>query len=215
MNQIQQQRIGVIDALRAITLLGILLTHTAQMFCFDNEYNELTYLESSSIFHYILVLLSGKCKTIFCILFGVSFYFLLRNPNYSNRKFIWRCIILICFGLINKVFYTTEILMWYGLCGIILVFFRNIGYKKIIYSSICLYLIFIICKVYSFRIIEIPERDFYIRYLTDKSIIELMTYPLFDSILDYLYIMFPLGLLETVSLFLLGYYIGQAGYINI
>ena len=214
MNQIQQQRIGVIDALRAITLLGILLTHTAQMFCFDNEYNELTYLESSSIFHYILVLLSGKCKTIFCILFGVSFYFLLRNPNYSNRKFIWRCIILICFGLINKVFYTTEILMWYGLCGIILVFFRNIGYKKIIYSSICLYLIFIICKVYSFRIIEIPERDFYIRYLTDKSIIELMTYPLFDSILDYIYIMFPLGLLETMSLFLLGYYIGQAGYIN-
>ena len=35
-----QKRIDVIDALRAVTLLGILLTHTAQLFCFSNMYNE-------------------------------------------------------------------------------------------------------------------------------------------------------------------------------
>lgn len=216
MNQIQQPRIFVIDALRAMVLLGILLTHTAQLFCFDNEYNDLGYLDlgNTAIYHYILVLLSGKCKTIFCILFGISFYFILKNPNYSSKKFVWRCIILICFGLLNKIFYTTEILMWYGLCGILLVPFRYLSHKKIVYTFICFYSLFIICKFFTIDILKLPERDFYIRYIANNSLINITTYPLQSSILDYLYIMIPYGLIETLSLFLLGYYMGIAGYVN-
>lgn len=216
MNQILQSRIYVIDALRAVTLLGILLTHTAQLFCFDNEYNDLGCLDldTNPLFHYILVLLSGKCKTIFCILFGISFYFILKNPNYSNKKFIWRCIILICFGLLNKILYTTEILMWYGLCGILLVSFRHLSCRKILYTFICLYLLFLICKFFTIGVFKLPERDFYIRYIISNSLIDIMTYPLQSSILDYLYIMIPYGLIETLSLFLLGYYMGIAGFVN-
>lgn len=209
-----QKRIEVIDALRAVTLLGILLTHTAQLFCFSNMYNEQVqmYMENNSLVHYILLLFSGKCKIIFSILFGLSFYFLLRNPNYSNYKYVWRCILLIGFGLLNKLFYTTEILMWYGLCGILLLPFRHIKSKIILYFSLFIYLLFLFLRTVNMEFMSF-ERDFYVRYSTNSSLIDIISYPIYLSILDYLDIVFPKGLLETVSYFLLGYYWGKSGII--
>lgn len=206
-----QKRIDVIDALRAVTLLGILLTHTAQLFCFSNMYNEQVqmYMENNSLVHYILLLFSGKCKIIFSILFGLSFYFLLRNPNYSNYKYVWRCILLIGFGLFNKLFYTTEILMWYGLCGILILPFRHIKSKTILYFSLFIYLLFLFLRTVNIEFMSF-ERDFYIRYNMNSSMIDIILYPIYSSVLDYMDIVFPNGILETVSFFLLGYYIGKS-----
>lgn len=209
-----QKRIEVIDALRAVTLLGILLTHTAQLFCFSNMYNEQLqiYMENNLLVHYILLLLSGKCKIIFCILFGLSFYFLLKNPNYSNKKYVWRCILLIGLGLLNKLFYTTEILMWYGLCGILILPFRHIKTKTILYFSLFIYLLFLFFRTVNMEFLSF-ERDFYVRYNMNSSMIDIISYPIYSSVLDYLDIVFPKGILETVSYFLLGYYIGKSGII--
>lgn len=209
-----QKRIEVIDALRAITLLGILLTHTAQLFCFSNIYNEQLqmYMDNNLLVHYILLLLSGKCRIIFCILFGLSFYFLLKNPNYSNEKYVWRCILLIGFGLLNKLFYTTEILMWYGLCGILIIPFRHIKAKTILYYSLFIYLLFLFFRTVNMDFLSF-ERDFYVRYNMNSSLIDIISYPIYSSVLDYIDIVYPKGILETVSYFLLGYYIGKSGII--
>lgn len=206
-----QNRIEVIDALRAVTLLGILLTHTAQFFCFSNPYNEQIYLnmESNMLVHYLLLLFSGKCRIIFCILFGLSFYFLLRNPLYSNKKYFWRCILLIAFGLLNKLFYTTEILMWYGICGVLILPFRHLRAKRILLLSAILYLCFLIFRTVNFDYL-FPDRDLYTRYMMNQSLIDIISYPIQSSILDYLSIVIPKGLLETISYFLFGYYIGKS-----
>lgn len=78
-----QKRIDVIDALRAVTLLGILLTHTAQLFCFSNMYNEQVqmYMENNSLVHYILLLFSGKCKIIFFYFIWIKFLFFIEKSK--------------------------------------------------------------------------------------------------------------------------------------
>ena len=210
-----QNRIEVIDALRAVTLLGILLTHTAQLFCFSNPYNEQIYLnmESNMLAHYLLLLFSGKCRIIFCILFGLSFYFLLRNPLYSNKKYFWRCVILMGFGVLNKFFFSIEILIWYGLCGVLLIPFRNFKTKNILFLSIIFYIIFLIFREANFDYI-FPERNFYIRYLENTSLFDIISYPILSSILDYFAIVFPKRLFGTISLFLFGYYLGKSGFVS-
>ncbi|MDD3037989.1 heparan-alpha-glucosaminide N-acetyltransferase domain-containing protein [Bacteroides sp.] len=119
----KRERITSIDALRAITLLGILLVHTAGLFGFNNEYNDFSsFLSGNVTSRLIYAFLPGRCSGIFSILFGVSFYLILRNPANSSKKFFWRCAILVLIGILNKLFYTYDALMWYGMCGMILVF---------------------------------------------------------------------------------------------
>ena len=145
-NIIKNNRITSLDALRAFALWGILITHTTQLFNFNNSYNDISFFSSDSItlFKYLLFLFSGRFKIIFSILFGVSFYLLLKNPQYSNIKFLWRLTLLMGFGLLNKLFYTTEILFWYGLCGVILLLFRGMTIKRLLVWFVSLYMSFIL-----------------------------------------------------------------------
>lgn len=137
---ISRKRITSIDALRAFTLLGILIVHATNGFGLPYEKVLTSFLDI-----YCLLLneffLSSKCNTIFAILFGVSFYLILKNPKNSNAKFVWRCFLLALIGLFNKLFYTYDALMWYGICGMVLVLFRNFKPKYIIICCIGLLLI--------------------------------------------------------------------------
>ena len=144
----RKKRIDSIDALRAFALLGILLVHTAQLYNFNNPLNDFSYFSSIgvSIQNFVYQYGSGRFVILFSILFGLSFYLILRNPNYSQKKFLWRCIILICFGLVNKLFYTSDILVWYGLNGIILSF---LPVRKVSASALLtLALFFYVSKFY-------------------------------------------------------------------
>ena len=118
-------RITSIDALRGVVLFGILLVHASAFFCFSLP--DVFSFSQIDLFLKEIVefFLNGRCRIIFSFLFGVSFYLILKNPNYSSKKFIWRCFLLFLIGLIVKFVYTHNILMWYGLMGIILVGFRK------------------------------------------------------------------------------------------
>ena len=107
------KRITSIDALRAFTLLGILLVHATNGFglSYNGCFSTLDVLLNKGV----KLFLVGKCNSIFAILFGVSFYLILRNPNNSSSKFVWRCVLLVFIGLINKAFYSFDALMWYGI----------------------------------------------------------------------------------------------------
>ena len=206
----QKQRITSIDALRAFTLLGILIVHANNGFGFPYERIQ------SSFCDYLLIklnyfFLESKCNTIFSVLFGVSFYLILRNPKNTNAKFVWRCFLLALIGLFNKLFYSYDVLMWYGLWGMVLVFFRNLKPKYLITS--CISLVLISLFLARFRIGDLlfgPLTS--ARYGADKSFLDVISYP--NAVTDYLRVLFNGGIFTTIAMFIFGYWIAKIGFIE-
>lgn len=211
----ESKRIASIDALRAFTLLGIFIVHASVMFSFINQNNEYTFISNTGqrIAFIVLSLFQYRCNTIFAMLFGISFYLILRKPQYSSKKFVWRCLILTIFGLINKLFYTNDALMWYGIWGCVLVLFRNFSCKKLFLLSAFFCIISCICSIFDFRCLVFENRDWTMRYFQDSTLSTIIKYPLLSSITDYLYIMFNKPF-DALWKFLLGYSIAKAGYID-
>lgn len=212
-NVVKKERIGSIDALRAVVLFGILLVHTLEAFGFAR-------LETSTRFgaylsEAISLLLKNRCAAVFSILFGVSFYLILRNPNYSSWKFVWRCVILIGIGIFDKVFYTYDALMWYGIWGIALVCFRKLSTKQLWLSFIILYIINVYLS-YSTdlrALLFASYRPPYIRYASTNTLMDVISYPMSNAILDYIKITIKSPFWVLCN-FLLGYCIARSGIID-
>lgn len=208
------ERITSIDALRAITLLGILLVHTAGLFGYGHPLNadDLSFI-GGDLRTLINISLANRCAKIFSILFGVSFYLILRNPQNTTRKFIWRCFLLCLMGLLNKIFYTYDALMWYGLCGIILAAFRNFSARNLLVLFLLLYASSFILSEYKLGTLFFGEVD-YSRYEAASSLMNIIHYPLYRSVCDYLTVVFNGGIFNTLSYFVLGYFFAKAGIIE-
>lgn len=205
-----KQRITSLDALRAFTLLGILIVHANGGFGLPYERVNITFLDY--FFNHLNdFLLAEKCNTIFAVLFGVSFYLILRNPKNSSVKFVWRCFLLLLIGLFNKIFYTYDALMWYGFWGMFLVLFRNLKPKILI--SLCFGLIIVSLFLAKFQIgthLFGPANE--CRYGADKTILDVLTYP--NAVEDYLRVILDSGVLQTFVKFLFGYWIAKIGFIE-
>lgn len=208
-------RITSIDALRGVTLLGILVVHAAVLFSYINKNNSLTFISDigNNVGNTILAIFQYRCNTIFGILFGVSFYLILRNPKYTSLKFVWRCVLLVCIGLLNKLFYTNDALMWYGIWGCVLVLFRNFSNKALFISFIFFLVASSMCSFFDFRHLIFGERNWSIRYIQDATITSIASYPIKSAILDYVYLLSN-KLFDSLWKFLLGYYLARAGYID-
>lgn len=135
----KKKRIGVIDFYRAFALFGIVIVH-AYGNVFSHVDSDYTNFEVF-LRNIVSLLLSDRCNTIFNLLFGVSFYLILKNPQNTSGKFIWRCLLLCLFGIFNMYFYWGDVLLLYGLCGILLTAFRNAPprcyFGVVYYSSSC------------------------------------------------------------------------------
>ena len=208
-----QNRIRSIDALRAFTLIGILFIHTSQLFNYNNSHNDIlfTNIDHNVIYLFIDKFLTYRFRIIFSLLFGVSFY-LLSNNHYPKKKFMWRCMILTLIGIINKTFYTTDILFLYGICGIMMLPFLKLKINKILYLAIFLWSIKFIFYYYNIQICE--SRDFCVRYLIQQNFINVIQYPINYAIFDYITIIFPFGITDTLSYFFIGYIIADYGIIH-
>lgn len=213
---IKKQRITSIDALRAFALFGIFLVHSSQLYNFYNSYNDFSYFTpiGLEIKEVVLLLFEGKCRTIFCILFGVSFYLILRNPNYTIIKFRWRCVILILFGILNKLLFTTDILCWYGVNGLFLSLLpiRNMYPSKILILSFALFVIGIQPFI-NLREFLFPNADMHLRYLCSHNLQYIINYPKLNVFHEEIHIFWSQGT-ATLSLFVLGFYFGKSGIIN-
>lgn len=208
-------RITSIDALRAVVLLGILLVHTVGLFGFHNPNNSFSYFtsidwQSLSI---INIFLNGRCNIVFSILFGVSFHLILRKPQYSSLKFIWRCFLLFVLGLLIKFFYTFDALMWYGIMGIILVLFRKAKPLTLFLSFSITFLLSIYLAKFSLGNLLLSANATNRYGLTD-SIVQVVSYPLASSVTDYLRAVLNGGILRTLSYFILGYFFAKAGFVD-
>lgn len=204
-------RITSIDALRAVTLLGILLVHTIALFGFGGGYCEQTSIGNLSC-SAISFFLSNRCNKVFNILFGVSFYLILNNPQNSSGRFVWRCFLLMMIGLFNKIFYTFDALMWYGLWGMVLVSFRKLSTKQLFVAFLLLYTI----NTLVYYLVPLEEMIFgdYVnaRYYTE-SLGAVVSYPVFRAVKDYLFAVIA-GPVGTLANMVLGYCIAKGGIID-
>lgn len=140
------KRIDSLDVLRAFVLLGILIVHCDNGFGFLDP---APITKSTERLHMMIhVFLASKCNIAFTTLFGASFGLILRNKNNTSLQFFWRCIILIGFGLINKLFYWYDALMLFGVTGIMMIPFRYMRTGTILVLTISVY--FIIPLVWPF-----------------------------------------------------------------
>ncbi|MDE6756204.1 MAG: DUF418 domain-containing protein [Muribaculaceae bacterium] len=208
---IKTDRIYGIDALRAFALLGILMVHTLQRFAFEET--EIEPGVDSVVEMIIRNIFYGKSNPIFSLLFGCSFWFMLRNPAYSSLRFVWRCVLLAAIGLISKLFYTYDILMWYGACGIVLVVFRRCPKWLLLCLSLAMIVLSrIICDMkIGTALIEDNMPD---RYVTGASFGSILQYPLIDSVKNSFLDCLNNFSVRTLGLMMLGYWFGCMGYIT-
>lgn len=206
------KRINSIDALRAVALFGILVIHSSNAFGWEDSL-EYTVLgdQVDSIINFFL---SGRCKIVFRLLFGVSLYWILRNPNYSSSKYVWRCFLLCLIGLFNKLFFTNDVLLWYGLWGIVLTSFRNLSTKHLWLAFVAVYALnIVVIQFIDFEEWVFGDNFIFDRYDEGKSLWDALSYPVWRSV----YYKMTIRINEpfdTFSMFLLGFYFAQSGIID-
>lgn len=210
MNSEKRERITSIDALRAVTLFGILIVHSVGGY--GLKYNMVYTTVDSILYNFNKLFLVDKCNEIFVALFGVSFYLILRNPRNSSAKFVWRCFLLVLIGIFNQLFCTYDALMWYGLCGMTLVFFRDLKPKYLIIISACLLLAhyFVVSPLQlGTKLFGDAHAD---RYGVDKSFWDVVSYPY--AVVDRIRLQLNRGVFYTPALFLFGYWVAKIGFIE-
>jgi uncharacterized protein len=118
-------RITVVDALRGFAIMSIMLLHNLEHFDFyftpQGTPAWLRVLDGK-IWDTLFFLFSGKSYAIFALLFGFTFY-IMGNKQKSKGldfqgRFVWRMAILLCFGIINSIFYEGDILAVYAVLGV-------------------------------------------------------------------------------------------------
>lgn len=212
---IKKHRIISIDVLRAFALFGIILVHTIPQFgCGVLDTQELSI--DSYAARLVNLLFEKRCATIFCILFGVSFYIILKNPQNTSRKFVWRCFLLMLLGVFDKMFYWVDALMWYGICGMLLVSVRRLSCKSL--AGIIVTLIFL-----SFFLSRLHLGAFLDNYIGNSHDLRYSyecswSYAvsvLPKAIAYYIRIVLNGGIFGVFAKFMIGYLIGKLGFIEI
>lgn len=206
------ERIQSIDALRAVTLLGILVIHSAAAFGWATslEYTAL----GDQIVVFIKAFLTGRCRIVFRLLFGVSLYWILRHLEYPSSKYIWRCFLLCLIGLFNKIFFTNDVLLWYGLWGMVLTSFRHLSAKQIGLSFIIVFILnLVIIQFFNFKEIVFGNDFVYDRYDEGKSLWDALSYPVWKSVYHKMTVRINEPF-DTFSMFLLGFYLAESGIID-
>lgn len=147
---LQNERAGILDALRGFALLGILLANSAvfSLYIFHSPAQRESFFTApvdgvlSFLGH---VFIEGKFYSIFSLLFGIGFSIIfLRNKNKGNNGlliFYRRLFILLLFGLCHSFFlWDGDILFFYAVAGMLLPLFRNSSNKTILWLSFILIL---------------------------------------------------------------------------
>lgn len=137
-------RIGSLDFLRGIAVLGILLLNIEGYSFPSFHYNQFTSFTGINywIIWIIEVFFDGTMRGIFSMLFGVSCLLLLNKTNDINsidiyfRRLLW----LFILGLFNAyiLLWDGDILYNYAICGMFLFAFRNLNVKFLIVISLAL-----------------------------------------------------------------------------
>lgn len=102
--------------------------------------------------------------------------------------------------------------MWYGICGVILVLFRNLSNKNLFICFCCVFLASSISTELGIFAIDSDISPF-VRYKVPTTLCSVISYPILSAVKDYLIIIShdPLSCLWQ---FILGYYLAKKGIIE-
>lgn len=144
------ERARILDILRGIALLGICVANYPMfsLYIFQPP-DVLKAMPTAAIdyatayFHFAFV--DGKFYSLFSLLFGIGFSVILLRSQQAGRNglliFYRRIFVLILFGLAHLLlFWEGDILMLYGLIGLLLPLFRNVSDRNLLICFVCLIL---------------------------------------------------------------------------
>ncbi|QBA64204.1 hypothetical protein [Muriicola soli] len=149
MTELQKKpRIDIIDALRGISLAGIVIVHMVENYLASLPPEGAMEAAHQGTFDYvidgiILLLLRGKFFALFSFLFGLSFFIQMKNADLKGRdyqlRFLWRLALLLLLGYFHSLFYRGDILTIYALLGVFLVPFYRLKKQWILGFSVLIF----------------------------------------------------------------------------
>jgi uncharacterized protein len=147
----KEERIQVLDALRGFAILGILVINigvfSGYSYMPEDIKNELLLANLNSLFDWLhTVFFSGKFYTLFSLLFGIGFAIQLIRTSKSNRSFLGhfsrRLFILLLIGIVHLWgIWFSDILVIYALCGYVLILFKDLSDKKLLWAAFLIMLL--------------------------------------------------------------------------
>lgn len=213
-----KKRLGSVDALRGLALLGILLANVP----FDENMgtNTLTGQLDTTLSFLFHLLIEKKFITIFSILFGFGFYIQMKKADEAGINFrpyyFKRMLILLLIGCIHAyLFWFGDIIRDYALCGILLLFVYKWPSKKTLITGI-VFSVFLTAAVFIANSALGPQ------YAYDTSIVR--DHPITNSYWQYLWINAridpfvnflqdsPITLVFCFGNMLIGFWMAKAGF---
>jgi uncharacterized protein len=149
-------RIDSLDALRGIALLGILLVNIFSFaqphYSSPNAYGDL-HGANFAVWLFSHTFAYLKFLSIFSMLFGAGVYLFTSRIEGAGRQSGWlhyrRMLVLIMFGLLHAYFlWFGDILVHYGICGLLLYPFRQCPPRRLILIGTVILLIPILAGVF-------------------------------------------------------------------
>jgi uncharacterized protein len=144
----QKERIDVLDALRGFAVFGMFIINIRVFsgytyFYYENG-NDLFLSGWDTTFDRIhIVLFSGKFYTLFALLFGIGFAIQIMKATAADRSFMMhfsrRLFFLLLIGIVHLWgIWFSDILVFYAICGYLLLLFRSLSSKGLLWAVILL-----------------------------------------------------------------------------
>lgn len=169
------ERILIVDILRGFALLGVLLANFTTF-----TYDQLPPQQASAIsgtwdiriYLFNRLLIENKFMALFSILFGYGFGLMMgrwqEQGLTGHSLFLRRLLGLFLIGFIHLLFWMGDILHFYAVCGLFLLFFRRVPTRAVLWVS--LLLMFILPKALaSFNVQAFLPSDQLLKYQTYRS----------------------------------------------
>lgn len=146
-NALAAERIGGLDLLRGLALLGILLANVHQMFMpwdIANEPVQFTGSNTSTLIDWFLieVLVNSKFLTVFSLLFGIGFGLQVsslkaRQNGQYKITYLRRIFMLAIFGVFHGLhLYGADVLLYYAVTGFVLLWLCEWRAKTLMLSGL-------------------------------------------------------------------------------
>jgi len=234
----KKQRIEILDVIRGFAIFGIIIANiqswSGYKFIPFDTLESLSYYDYNSTGKYLFMfLIDTKFYTLFSLLFGIGFYIQFHKFRDDQDPFLKtyrrRLYFLILFGAIHAFFWSGDILLIYGLMGLLLIYFRNLSHKMLLVYSIILYYIWLsydIVFALFFPDLMNYQSLAYKTYpdISPQELVNVFQNGSFIEVLQmnwhnvyYRYVdLIPSGrLTKVLSIFILGYYLMSIDYFRV
>ncbi len=143
----KRRRLSVVDSLRGFALMAIVVLHSMEhynIFCAINWQPDWLNGFDSVLTDWIWMLFAGKAYATFSLLFGFSFFVQMRNARARGcdfrLRFAWRMVMLALLAQLHALFYNGDILLFYSVCGLILIPASSWGNRTVVGVALVLLL---------------------------------------------------------------------------